>query len=215
MFSIVEITYGGDFMKLTKELPSNKDAMIQAMQQCEQTKGQTVYQHGLSVKDYACELIDHLRDGNDLKYEWRLPDWIFRYKEELLNNIDCHFYDYLLYHDCGKPYCRIVDDNLGTIHFPDHAKTSKFIWTSIGGNELVGLLIGYDMIIHTATAVEVQSYCEEWDIHIACMLIIAALAEIHSNAVMFGGIEAVSFKSKWKKVTKRCKQICKLFFGDR
>jgi hypothetical protein len=42
-------------------------------------------------------------------------------------------------------------------------------------------------------------------------LLVAALAEIHSNAQLFGGIESVSFKSKWKNWDRRGKQIMKIF----
>jgi hypothetical protein len=43
------------------------------MKNCEQTKGQSVLQHGLSVKNYTFDLINHLRKGTPLKYEWILP----------------------------------------------------------------------------------------------------------------------------------------------
>ena len=41
-------------------------------------------------------------------------------------------------------------------------------------------------------------------------LLLAGLAEIHSNAEMFGGLDSVSFKIKWKQINKRGKAICKL-----
>jgi hypothetical protein len=41
-------------------------------------------------------------------------------------------------------------------------------------------------------------------------LILSALAEIHSNAKMFGGIDSVSFKIKWKHTNKKRRQVINL-----
>ena len=46
------------------------------MSECEQTKGQSVLDHGISVKNYLFDLINHLRSGKPLQYEWKLPDWV-------------------------------------------------------------------------------------------------------------------------------------------
>jgi hypothetical protein len=70
------------------------------------------------------------------------------------------------------------------------------------------------MAIHTANADEIAKLCVEWDVEDAMTLLVAALAEIHSNARLFGGIDSVSFKSKWKNWDRRGKQIIKTFFGE-
>jgi hypothetical protein len=44
------------------------------MTECEQTKGQSVLEHDISVKNYLFDLINHLRSNTPLKYEWKLPD---------------------------------------------------------------------------------------------------------------------------------------------
>jgi hypothetical protein len=54
---------------------------------------------------------------------------------------------------------------------------------------------------------------EEWSAKDAITLLIAALAEVHSNASLFGGIESTSFKIKWKTIDKRGRQICKRYFS--
>ena len=55
------------------------------MESCEQTKGQSVLQHGKMVFKYFQDLYYHLVKGSDLKHEWKLPDWI--YDKYLINNL--------------------------------------------------------------------------------------------------------------------------------
>ena len=52
--------------------------LLSAMAQCEQTKDMSVQQHGQMVATYYEDLIDHLEDGDELAYEWRLPAWTYR-----------------------------------------------------------------------------------------------------------------------------------------
>jgi hypothetical protein len=203
-------------MLITRPVPKNFDEMVKAMLTCEQTSGQSVYQHGQSVRQHTFDLIHHLQKGYDLD-GWRIPEWLNTYGSQIVNNLrdEGKIHMYTLYHDCGKPYCRVVDKKLGTVHFPDHAEVSKHIYHCVGGNEIVANLIGWDMVIHIATAEEIAHYCKNiWDIEDAMTLILVSLAEIHSNAKLFGGIESTSFKSKWKKVDRRGNQICKHFFEE-
>lgn len=37
------------------------------MKECEQAKGQSVLDHGISVKNWTFDLINHLRNGDELK----------------------------------------------------------------------------------------------------------------------------------------------------
>jgi len=188
------------------------------MLKCEQTKGQSVYQHGQSVRNHFFELIHALKhDDKEMLSKWRIPKWLFDYKDCILDNL----YEqgkielYTLYHDAGKPYCRYVDKETGKVHFPNHAEVSRYIWDCVGGNKIVGNLIADDMIIHTATAEEIdRKLKEDWDAADAITLLIVALSELHSNAKMFGGIESPNFKGKWKKVERRGNQITKHLFGD-
>ena len=95
------------------------------MKNCEQTKGQSVLQHGISVKNYTFDLINHLRKGTPLKYEWVLPDWLYENKDLILSSLpsDRTLKYYTILHDCGKPYCLQIDEN-DKRHFPDHANVS-------------------------------------------------------------------------------------------
>lgn len=185
---------------------NNLSLLREAMNNCEQTKGLTVYQHGVSVSNFFEDLRGHIMNGEALSNTWKLPSWAKNKKlwDKLLP-VD-EVIEYLTYHDCGKPYCRIVDEE-GKAHFPNHAEVSGDIWRSIGGKEPIALLMSMDMDIHTIKASEMEEFSQRIQ---ACTLLIAGLSEIHSNASMFGGIDSVSFKSKYKQIDRRGKALIKL-----
>lgn len=168
------------------------------MSTTEQMQGLSVLEHGVSVHNYFLDLYNHILYATPLKYEWKLPEWIFNLdlwsKIEDLETIK----NYQIYHDCGKPYCLIVDED-GRKHFPDHANTSYSIWKSLGQPEIECQLMLHDMDIHTLRGDDIPTFCQ---LPFAATLLITGLAELHSNAVMFGGIESTSFKIKWKNINK-------------
>lgn len=175
------------------------------MKLCEQTPGMSVLAHGESVHAYYQDLRDHILDGASLKLEWKLPEWIKdpalwerRLDEETLAG-------YMVAHDCGKPFCREVDQE-GRVHFPDHAAVSAEIWRAVGGSEQEAVLMSLDMAVHTMKAEDLDEFCKRPE---AASLLIAGFCEIHSNAAMFGGIDSTSFKMKWKHIDRRGKQIVK------
>lgn len=190
------------------------DKLIAPMMECEQTKGQSVYQHGLSVHSHLKELKEMLRSGEHLD-KWRVPTQVLEKSQEILDNIhdDETLYMYTVFHDCGKPQCREVDAG-GRVHFPNHAEVSKRVFLQHSNNQIVANLIGWDMVIHTSSADEINEMLEKhWTKKDAYTLILSSLSEVHSNANMFGGIESTSFKSKYKKIQRRCNQILK-FYGE-
>lgn len=180
------------------------------MKSCEQTQGQSIYQHGVSVNEYLVDLISYLRTNQSSK-TWRLPDWIAQYREQILGRLlpDEILSQYALFHDCGKPYC-LETDAEGRRHFPNHAEKSYEIWTLLNGcNEQIGQLILHDMDIHTIKAEDIPAFASRPE---AISLLLTGLAEIHSNAELFGGIDSTSFKIKFKQIEKRGRAICKLLF---
>jgi hypothetical protein len=182
------------------------------MRNCEQSKGQNIYEHGLSVWEYMEDLMEHLWNETPLEKEWKIPEWIYKYKWNILENLlPAHIIEqYCVFHDCGKPFCKVVDEN-GKPHFPNHAQISHDIWMDMDGNEQIGKLILMDMAIHTIKDYDIDSFIKNPE---AITLILSGLSEIHSNARMFGGIQSDSFKIKWKQIDKRGKAICKKLFGD-
>jgi hypothetical protein len=101
-----------------------------------------------------------------------------------------------------------VDED-GKRHFPNHASVSADIFRKHFNDESTAKLIGDDMCLHTLTAEEINA--KNWSKRDALSLLITALAELHSNATMFGGIESTSFKIKWKKLDGHGKRLCKKF----
>jgi uncharacterized protein YlaN (UPF0358 family) len=60
------------------------------------------------------------------------------------------------------------------------------------------------MYIHLLKSDGVDEFCKNPN---AITLLLTGLSEIHSNSQMFGGIDSISFKIKWKCINKRGKQI--------
>ena len=175
------------------------------MSSCEQTKGQSFLDHGISVKNYLFDLINHMRSGTPLKYEWKLPSWVLENKDLFLNSLpdDETLELYTVYHDCGKPFCVTVDEE-GRRHFPDHAKVSYQIFNQYFDDRIAADLILHDMDIHMLKSEGVEEFAKN---PYALTLLLTGLSEVHSNANMFGGIESTSFKIKYKSICQRGKQI--------
>ena len=178
------------------------------MSECEQTQGQSVLDHGISVKNYLFDLINHLRTGTPLQYEWKLPDWVLQNKDLILSSLpdDETLELYTTYHDCGKPFCLTVDSD-GKRHFPNHAQVSYQYFTQAFNNPVAADLILHDMDIHLLKSDGVEEFSKN---PYALTLLLTGLAEIHSNSTMFGGIDSVSFKIKHKCISKRGTQIINL-----
>ncbi len=167
-----------------------KQELIQKMSECEQTKGQSVLEHGVSVKNYLFDLINH---------------WVLENKDLLLSSLpdDETLELYTIYHDCGKPFCLEIDEN-GKRHFPNHAEVSYQIFNQVFNNSVAADLILHDMDIHLLKSDGVVEFCQNPH---ALTLLLTGLSELHSNAQMFGGLDSTSFKIKWKCINQRGKQI--------
>ena len=73
---------------LTKRPPTNFDDMAADMLKCEQTQGQSVYQHGQSVRNHFFELTHALKhDDEESLSKWRIPKWLLEYKDYILDNL--------------------------------------------------------------------------------------------------------------------------------
>lgn len=96
-----------------------------------------------------------------------------------------------------------IDEN-GKRHFPDHAQASEQVWLAAGGNRQAALLMAMDMDAHILKAEGIEEFASRPE---AVTLLLAALAEVHSNAAMFGGATSDSFKIKAKHLDKRGRQV--------
>ena len=184
--------------------------VVRDMKKTEQTSGQSIYEHGISVWKYYEDLLRVL-DGKEPSLTWRLPSWIEEHgdkiKESLLSRDIIQ--QYTTMHDCGKPYCKETDEQ-GRVHFPNHAQVSYETWNRINGDPIIGELILRDMEIHTMKAKEIPEFCR--DKSIAITLLLAGLSEVHSNSSLFGGTDSESFKIKWRQIDRRGRAICKHLF---
>jgi hypothetical protein len=175
--------------------------------ECDQTKGVSVWAHGVHVRNHLFDLINHLRHGDPLRYSWKLPEWLHDNKSLFLSSLpdDETLEYYTVFHDCGKPFCLEVDED-GRRHFPNHDEVSYQYFKKVFDNDVAAELILHDMDIHLLKAVGVDEFSKNpHDL----TLLLTGLAEIHSNSRMFGGMESTSFKIKWKSINQRGKQIIK------
>jgi hypothetical protein len=198
-----------------QERLNRKFEVVEAMQACEQRSGQNVWQHGESVKDYLMDLIRFLRDPHyTSKHTWRYPRWLLSHSKALLEYLpsDHVLEKYALWHDCGKPFCKVVDAE-GKVHFPNHSKVSANIFRELyPEQEDVAKLIEMDMDMHLLQAEDVDEFCKRPE---AVALLLTSVAEVHSNAELFGGIATDSFKIKWKHLDRRGTAICKRLFENK
>lgn len=139
--------------------------------------------------------------------EFKLPDWFIKNHHFIVNSL--HDWEtiemYNLYHDCGKPRCKTVDEE-GKIHYPNHAKVSAEVFTEYFPQfPEVANLIFQDMVMHTFRYEAIEKLHlpskDTWT------LLLTAFAEIHANAELFGGIESTSFKIKLKNLDKLGKKL--------
>lgn len=154
-------------------------------------------EHGQSVLSYYDDLMRPITMGREPKLEWRLPDWVNKINPEDLLDYET-VREYLIYHDCGKPFCKTIDQE-GKQHFPGHAEISYRRWLQYSTDTTIANLIRSDMDIHTLRSEDIEEFKKRPE---AITLLVAALCEIHSNSQMFGGIESTSFKIKWKHLNK-------------
>ncbi len=154
------------------------------------------------------DLLNHLELEINLKYQWKLPDWIYEEKDFILQHLENRktLKIYTIMHDCGKPLCIKIDPE-GKRHFPNHAEVSYQTFVKFYDDPVAAHLILHDMDIHTLKSEGVEEFSKS---PYAITHLIVGLAEIHSNAKMFGGIDSTSFKIKHKCISKRGKQIINL-----
>lgn len=197
-----------DKHKLTKE------KVLHDMSTTFQFEKQSVLQHGESVYKYYQEIIKSLKYGHATDPEIKIPDTYYKYALDIMDNLfdEETMKEYMILHDCGKPYCRTVDED-GKQHFPDHANKSYEVYMQVWGNPTVGELIRSDMDIHVLKDEGISQFMEKSQAQI-CTHLIVGLAELLSNAQMFGGIDSTGFKIKYKNLEKRSKKILTKLFDD-
>jgi hypothetical protein len=176
----------------------------------------SVYEHGRLVEHTLMENLVPFVKGKDSSclgglHNKKLPSWLTEYREFIASNLYSNhtLSNYARFHDIGKPFC-MVEDETGRAHFPDHAKVSYQKYMELFDDEEVGNLILHDMDIHLMKDVDVKAFCCSNSKQTCVSLLLTSLAEVYSNAGMFGGFESESFKIKFKAVERRGNAICRL-----
>lgn len=190
---------------LKKEAPASHNLadVVRAMKDCQQTPGVSVLKHGVLVRRAYLTLLAVCRGEKPLPQGWRIPGWASHAKILERQAPDRQAVFYQVYHDCGKPFVRHVDAE-GRQHFPGHALASGRIWRAIGGDVGVAHLMEMDMDAHLLKADGIEEFAKRVQ---APTLLLTALAEVHANAEMFGGLTSDSFKIKAKHLEKRGRQV--------
>lgn len=198
-----------------------KRLLTSQMMTCEQAPGQTILQHGQSVREHYFALVEHLKGNINLHdYDnWLIPEWFDEYREQILKSLPSNYVmdRYLTLHDCGKPEVLTVDGD-GKRRFPNHAEQSaetfRQTFANVGTSETVELIeyfILHDMDMPLLKADQVDDFLQQ---PYPIAKLVAALAETTSNAGMFGGIDSTSFKIKYKQLNQRGKAITSKLFND-
>lgn len=179
------------------------------MTACSQSSTQNVLQHGYAVH------LEYERIINQIKKKdfACLPEWISVYVAEILTELERfnpqQIEDYHIYHDCGKPFCRTLDQE-GKQHFPNHANVSSTIYYTLTKDKIVSSWIQHDMDIHLLSSSDIPEFCK---LEGAVVLLLTGLSELFANANLFGGTDSTSFKIKYKHLNRRGKAICTYLWG--
>jgi hypothetical protein len=167
-------------------------------------------EHGLMVNASYLILLEKLQDNTFLEeigihFSKHEMQWLLnnQYSLEIMTN-------YHVYHDCGKPYCRILDEN-GKQSFPNHAEISKEIHAIYFDDNLVNNLIAMDMNFHILKGDGLSNWLLEYKEKpmVLASLYVTAWSELLANSKMFGGYDSDSFKIKKKHLIKAGKSLFK------
>lgn len=165
--------------------------------------------HGQMVSDSYLELIRSLRLNEEtiLSINKEQLDWLLnnQYDSDTMKQ-------YHIYHDCGKPYCRIINEE-GKQQFPNHAEVSTKIYNQYFDNEIVSDLIQADMNFHILKGNDLELWINQNkdNKQFLASLYLTAWAELLANSTMFGGTETTSFKIKKKALIKAGNKLFKAF----
>lgn len=154
-------------------------------------------EHGQAVHDAYKILLDAGLDEIDKNlWQWLISN---QYDQAIMEN-------YHIYHDCGKPACRIVDAQERQ-HFPEHAKHSYYLHKEIFDCPAASEMIRQDMHFHELKSDALVAWLKLLDDKTMASLFLTALAEVKANSMMFGGEDSTSYKIKKKHLLKAAKKI--------
>lgn len=180
-----------------------------------QFEGIDMLEHGLMVHNSYKQLLSAMKNEElDFLEKWLGNAFINKdFSAMLLENqysIE-NMENYHIYHDCGKPYCRVIED--GKQHFPNHAIKSAEIYNQYFDNQAIADLILNDMAFHTLKSEQLIMWLHENKDrkYFLCSLYLTAWSEIIANSTMFGGADSTSFKIKKKTLINAGKKLYEIY----
>jgi hypothetical protein len=117
---------------------------------------------------------------------------------------------YQVYHDCGKPFVRTVDEE-GKQHFPNHSEMSYNIFREVFAEhehvEIVSQFIKSDMVFHSYKMEQIEEFINNNAKEFCLSLFLTSFAELYANKEMFDDSNQTSFKIKHKKLIQVSKKF--------
>lgn len=189
------------------------ESLHEKMRNCFQFANISMIDHGQMVSDAYKKLKKALNEAMEDNTDY-LEQIGFNQDKAWLDILLKHQYDeqlmhhYHFYHDCGKPFCREIDEN-NRQHFPDHANISMQIYDEHFQCKEASKMIEADMNFHSMNAQQMQQWldCNQNEKHFLASLYLSAWAEILANSTMFGGMDSEGFKIKRKKLMAHGKKL--------
>jgi hypothetical protein len=197
---------GGDLPRVEAH---SREQLRDLMRKTPHGRLSNVWQHGLDTFSAYERLVALCNSGT---FEDSTPEWLKEFGGRLAQRQPPlkTMREYLIFHDCGKPFCIQSAPGGGGYQFPGHAQRSSEVWEQLEGSPDAVFLMARDMVVHTMSAEDVPEFSRE---PLAPALLFAAVAELEANADMiFGGKGTPSYKSKLKQVNRRAQALCKLWW---
>lgn len=159
--------------------------------------------HGSAAWWHYGQIYRALRRG---EFDTQWPQWLKTHGSQLLSRQLCapSMHDLLAYHDCGKPFVMLRDDE-GALHFPEHARRSAQVWRSVGGTEQEAQMMELLSVLHTGKSEEVGALANH-----AFMpsLLLAAYAHWCAEAKSsYGGLDSERARRKLKGLNLRAELL--------
>lgn len=174
-----------------------------------QFKNLSIMGHGQSVHEKYLDIIEDLEENKN-KYE--LPP-LLRANWTTLNKLLFPtlgiMKTYHVYHDCGKPYCKVVGED-GKQRFPNHADISYQVFNDLfncDNKETIAKLIQTDMVFHSFSMEDIDTFIKAQPKNFLFSLWLTSMAEIYANKEMFDSDNQLSFKIKYKKLNRILNKI--------
>lgn len=213
--------------------PTDQNELKERMLQGEQSLGVNYYEHGVQLANQFDALMDLMGDNRakltinhtEPRKRWSLPPWLVKHQRWIYDQLTANrdlYRTYHIWHDCGKPLVKVLDDDQAA-HYPDHAAVSAKAWLSVGGDADIAWFIENDMVPHHLRSVEeTKQLAYGQDAHKFLVLMVTAVCAMHicSPSVKEGEAcpldltQTPGFKIKMKRIAYYGKIMMRILQPD-